>query len=163
MLIEFINSVGIRPLVVQSFRNPYDLLISHIHAVGAPLDRTINSGFTPVRLPITGLYNCEFDKINGFGFQHEDRYDILYTTVESLSNLPQNIQTIDSLSEYHGLTIGKNNIAHGKDLEGYNEFKKSCKLSKQDVDRIHTNYKPLIDFYYTDDQFEQMKNSVLND
>ena len=164
MLIEFINSVGIKPLVVQSFRNPYKMLVSHAFAKSNTNNQPdLYIGNTPLELPISNLYNCEFDKINGFGFQSEDCYDILYTTVESLSNLPQNIQTIDSLSEYHGLTIGKSNIANGKDLGGYNKFKGSCKLSKQDADRIHMNYKPLIDFYYTASQFEQMKNDALSD
>ena len=164
LLIEYINSVGIKPLVVQSFRNPYDMLKSHIHAVKIPDIQTyINTTTGPLELPITGLYNCEFDKINGFGYQSEDLYDILYTTVESLSNLPQNIQTIDPLSEYHNLTIEKNNIAHGKSQKDYNVFKESCKLSPEDVDNIHMRYKSQIDFYYTTNQFERMKNSVLND
>jgi hypothetical protein len=163
MLIEFINSVGIKPLVVQSFRNPYDMLKSHAYACGVSINQSyIRNAYGPVDLSIPGLYNCEFDKINGFSYQSEDRYDILYTTVESLSNLAQNIQTIDSLSEYHGLTIEKNNIANSKSQEDYDVFKKSCKLSSEDIDSIHMKFKTQIEFYYTTDQFNHMKNDAMN-
>ncbi len=160
VLIEFINSCGIKPLVVQSFRNPFKRVISHTNATNQTFQQAINYSHQIISIP--GLYDCEFDKMNGFGFQSQKRYNILYTTVESFPKLSQNIKTIDALSDYHDITIRKRNIAHGKNPVNYAELKKTCKWSPEYVDIICDKLKSQIEFYYSAEQFEQMKRDALN-
>lgn len=161
MLVEFINSFNIKPLIVQSFRDPYKLTLSYYHAIGQHHAIPVVPILPCSKIP--SLFQCTFDKDNGFGFQIGDKYDILYTTVESLSNLPRNIKTIDCLSDYHNLTIERKNVAHGKDRVQYEEFKKSYKWSSEQVAAIHKHYKQQLEFYYTQDQIEQMKKQALNE
>ena len=176
LLIEFINSKGIRPLVIQSYRCPVEILIStYFHLVeNGSKDKNssnLNQLFNTLKFPgqaeyirhlkktFKGIWTHDFNKEEGFGFNLGDSYDTIYTTIDSINNIPRNIKSIKELKDYHNLTIKTSN--EHKSESAYKTFKNNLAFKKGAINHLYDIHSEPLNFFYTRDSIKNMLDSAL--
>jgi hypothetical protein len=189
MLIEYINSKGIRPVVIQSYRCPVDTHISaHFHKIQKNNKLSVNTdglskyasclapqALKPIDLftgqesyinylekTFNGIWTHNFDKVRGYGFHQEPDYDILYTTTDYIKKLPDNIKLIKELKEYHNLKITKRNLTYTKEPGTYSNYKKTLTFERKVINHIYNIHSKPLNFFYTKDKIKYMLQSALN-
>ena len=174
LLIEFINSKGIHPLVIQSYRCPVHFYISayfHKHKHGKKaypdLNTLFNSSFPGqatyidyLKKTFDGLWTHNYDKERGFGFHRGDNYNILYLDIESIDKLSENIKSIEELKEYHNLTIDKQNVREGD--RDYEKFKDDTVLSEYGINDLYDIHSEPLNYFYSEEKILKMKENVIN-
>lgn len=162
LLIEFINSKGIKPLVVQSFRCPLERLLSsanHLRVNARDyLSANLNTEYIDyLKKTFEGLWTHSYNKERGFGFHSGNKYDILYVTTESINMLPENIKLIKELNEYHNLKVTNRNVRKNT---GYQ--RKIIDLSEAVVHHLYDLHSEPLNFFYTQDQIFNMQKNAIN-
>lgn len=182
-LLDYIISNGIRPLIVQSYREPITRLISNmLETYKSQLARRemnvllLNIILYIIREIVNNNSSCYFANLykstfhidfsnkdvfnrdKGYGFQQFEKYDVLFTTMESINDLPTNIKTIESLNEYHNLNIitapNKNTTLL------YRQIKDTFFIPEILVDNIYRTENFLLTFYYNPLQIQTNKNKL---
>tara|TARA_B110000495_G_scaffold42897_1_gene35108 strand:- start:4012 stop:4785 length:774 start_codon:yes stop_codon:yes gene_type:complete len=167
LLIEFINSKGIHPLVVQSYRCPVERVLSELNHLGVE-DYTnhAQSGHLGgeyidyLKKTFTGIWTHNYDKERGFGFHRGDKYDILYLTCENIDRLSENIKSIKELKEYHNLTIDKQNVRSGN--EKYEKFKDNIAFGRDYINDLYDIHSEPLNFFYIEEKLLEMKENMIN-
>lgn len=166
LLIEFINSKGIHPLVVQSYRCPLERLISsanhlRVRDFSDYISKNLNTNYIDhLKKTFDGIWTHNYDKERGFGFHRGDNYDILYLDIESIDKLSENIKSIEELKEYHNLTIEKRNVKEGD--EDYEKFKDDIVLSGYGINDLYDIHSEPLNFFYNEEKILKMKENVIN-
>ena len=171
-LIKFINSKGIHPLVVQSYRCPVEKevpRINHRLDVGIlPYEESYSffrnydgevEYINYLKNTFNGIWKHNYDKEKSFGFHHGSEYDILYLTCESINDLPNNIKSTPVLKEYHNIEIQNTNIREGD--KNYTDFKNNFSLSVDDIETMYNIHSEPLNFFYTSDKILKMKQKVI--
>jgi hypothetical protein len=179
LLIDFINSKGIRPVVIQSYRCPVESLVSgyfHLFEQGFKdkdsfnLNKLFNTSklhkfagqveyIRYLKKTFNGIWTHDFNKEKGFGFNPSDRYDIIYTTIDNINNIPQNIKSIKELEDYHNLTIKTANTHKSK--AAYKEFKNNLAFKKGTINYLYDIHSDPLNFFYTRDKVKNMLDLAL--
>ena len=166
LLIEFINSKGIKPLIIQSCRCPIERLMSGANHLGIKncSDHIFNS-LNPstvyidyLKKTFKGLWTHNYNKELGYGFHRGSKYDILYVTIESINKLPENIKLIQDLKEYHNLKIIDKNVRRGE--EGYKKTKNTANLRLSDINFIYDIFSEPLNFFYNEEKILKMKDVI---
>ena len=179
LLIDFINSKGIRPVVIQSYRCPVESLVSayfHVFEQGFKdkdsfnLNKLFNNSklhkfagwgeyIRYLKKTFKGIWTHDFNKEEGFGFNLGDSYDTIYTTIESINNIPRNIKSIKELKDYHNLTIKTSN--EHKSESAYKKFKNNLAFKKSAINHLYDIHSEPLNFFYTRDSIKNMLDSAL--
>jgi hypothetical protein len=188
-LIDYINYKGIKPLVIQCYRNPLDRMISNYNHIsyrdklnsGASRGSIIQSpsydlsGFdlkndldgeieyiNYLKKTFTNIWEHNYDKNKKIGFYSGDKYNILYVPIEGINALPQNIKSIDELKDYHNIKIIDTGTKKnpGENFNlNYSDFKKNIKFKKELIDQLFKIHKEPLNFFYKDEEIEEMIDS----
>lgn len=169
LLIEYINSKGIKPLIIHSYRPPFQRVLSEIYHLVSRTNRSLDSfhddRFTNslsvnyYKNTFKGIWTHDFDKQKGFGFHEGDTYDILYTTTDGINDLPENIKSIEQLKEYHNLKIQTKNRANN--LIDYENIKSMVKWSEEKINKLYEIHAEPLNFFYNNHDITIMKKNEL--
>jgi hypothetical protein len=179
ILINYINFKGIKPCVIQSYREPITRLISfffqtqynaNINLWKINKDKIIemvidfmkdkNNFFKEKYYNYLKTNICHFKNFNkkkGYGFEKYEKYNVLYVNIDTINKLEENIKEIPELAEFHNLKILKLN---DNKSELYNYVNNNIKISKNLYDELYKNEKEILDFYYTEDEIIQIKKNT---
>jgi hypothetical protein len=169
LFIDYLNCFKIKPLVVQSYREPISRIISAYFQINRvigvnnkQLPKLLNKivDFLNKEGPVFNYYKNfipfnNFNKHLGYGFDEGENYDVLYTRIDKINDLPKNIKMIDQLKRYHNLKIIKTNERKNAI---YDYVKNNIKIPRNIVNKLYDQEKELLEFYYTDDEINQFKN-----
>ena len=154
------------PLIIQSYRNPIDRLLSNYNHQYKYINKyyfnkyLLNYILDNINyFNYTNELNINYDnKIfnyeKGYGFENKEDFYILHTRLDKINNLPDNIKLIPELKEFHNLSIIKGNVNTSNE---YLEFKKNIKIPKELIDLILFKEKSVMEFYFSNDEITNIK------
>ena len=163
---DILNIQNTIPLIIQSYRNPIDRIISQYYDIFRKNNNNLFINFclryffdNYCFLSYIAELNINYDnKIfnyeKGYGFENKEDYYILHTRLDKINNLPDNIKLIPELKEFHNLSIIKDNVNKSNE---YMEFKKNIKIPKELIDLILFKEKSVMEFYFSNDEITNIK------
>ena len=161
---QLINLQLNKPLIIQSYRNPFDRLLSSYyfsyknkHSFNAFLLNYILNNveyFNYIDELNINYDNKIFNYERGYGFEKKEDFYILHTRLDKINNLSDNIKLISELKEFHNLSIIKDNVNRSKE---YIEFKNKLKIPKELIDLILFKEKSVMEFYFSNDEITNIK------
>jgi hypothetical protein len=166
---DILNIQSSIPILIQSYRNPIDRLISQYYDIFKKNDNNLLINFclkyiydNYCFLSYTDELNINYDnKIfnyeKGYGFENKEDFYILHTRLDKINNLPDNIKSIPELKEFHNLSIIKDNVNKSNE---YIKFKKNIKIPKELIDLILFKEKSVIEFYFSNNEINNIKLKV---
>ena len=154
------------PLIIQSYRNPINRLISdYNHQIKYINNHSFNAFLLNYILHNINIFNYAnelninydnkiFNYEKGYGFEKKEDFYILHTRLDKINDLPDNIKLIPELKEFHNLSIIKDNVNKSKE---YIEFKNKVKIPKELIDLILFKEKSVMEFYFSNDEITNIK------